>query len=204
MNLRSVQTAGQDGMPAHSRMDEAVWAEFFDAPSLLAATADGLRTEVREGLLRDPQPRRIVEQIEVEDQRSETYMFSTTQTTLTAIRAEQMLVLAYRAHMQQQGVEVKRGRYWPAGEPTSLASDAWVPDRQLLLEAKNSDSRDAIRLAIGQLFDYRRFHDEPLGLAVLLPYPPGSDRLELLRSAGIEAAWRTRTGFSDSAGRRFV
>lgn len=61
-----------------------------------------------------------------------------------------------------------------------------------------------MRRAIGQLFDYKRFHDELLGLAVLLPYPPGGDRLELLRSAGIEAVWRTKSGFHDSAGGTFI
>jgi hypothetical protein len=194
-NLRSVQTVGKDGMPAHSRMDVAVWAEFDGAWELLAVTADALRSELGQGLIREPSETPVMEEVEVEDQRSETYLVTTAQRTRTASRAEQKLVLAYKAHLRRKGLTVKRGRYRPAGEATSIASDVWVPERRLLVEAKVSDARDAIRQAIGQLYDYRRFHDDPL-LAVLLPYKPGRDRLDLLRSAGIESVWQTKTGFS--------
>jgi hypothetical protein len=77
-----------------------------------------------------------------------------------------------------------------------------VPERQLLVEAKVSDARDSIRQAIGQLYDFRRFHDNPF-LAVLLQYKPGRDRLDLLSSAGIESVWQTNAGFSASK-RRFI
>ncbi len=73
-----------------------------------------------------------------------------------------------------------------------------------MIECKNSDGRDAIREAIGQLFDYRRFHSEPPRLAVLLPYKPNADRLDLLRSVGIEALWPHGDGFRDSANGQFV
>ena len=53
------------------------------------------------------------------------------------------------------------GGGYPAGNRARLFSDAWVLERNALIEAKNSDSRDALRAAIGQLYDYRRFH-EPL------------------------------------------
>jgi len=43
-----------------------------------------------------------------------------------------------------------------------------VEARNLLIEAKNSDSRDEIRQAIGQLDDCRRFHQTAPRLAVLL------------------------------------
>jgi hypothetical protein len=194
-NLRSVQTVGKDGMPAHSRMDEAVWAEFDGAWPLLAVAADALRSELGKGLIREPSNIPVMEQVEVEDQHSETYLVTTAQRTRTASRAEQKLVLTYTAHLQHKGLTVKRGRYRPAGEATSIASDIWVPERQLLVEAKVSDARDAIRQAIGQLYDYRRFHDNPF-LAVLLPYKPGRDRLDLLSSAGIESVWQTKAGFS--------
>jgi hypothetical protein len=76
----------------------------------------------------------------------------------------------------------------------------WVESRSALIEAKNSDGRDEVRQAIGQLYDYRRFHDPPPAhLAVLLPHKPNADRLALLRSAGVEAIWQHGTGFIDSA-----
>jgi hypothetical protein len=62
-------------------------------------------------------------------------------------------VLRYRDYMAAKGVTVRRKKYVPAGEVRPLYSDAWVEDRRALIEAKNSDSRDAIRQAIGQLYD---------------------------------------------------
>jgi hypothetical protein len=38
------------------------------------------------------------------------------------------------------------------------------------MEAKNSDNRDALRQAIGQLYDCHRFHHPSLRLAAMLPY----------------------------------
>jgi hypothetical protein len=98
----------------------------------------------------------------------------------------------------------RRKRCLPAGEVRPIYSDAWVEARQALIEAKNSDSRDVLRQAVGQLYDYRRFHHPPVHLAVLLPYPPNAERLDLLRSAGIEAVWRHGSGFRDSARGAFV
>jgi hypothetical protein len=121
-----------------------------------------------------------------------------------AERAEQKLVLRYRDYMAAKGIHVWRKKYLPAGEVRPIYSDAWVEDRQALIEAKNSDSRDALRLAIGQLYDYRRFHEPPVHLAVLLPYKPTPERLDLLHSAGIEAVWPYGAGFSDSAHGEFT
>jgi hypothetical protein len=46
---------------------------------------------------------------------------------------------------------------------------------------------EALRMAIGQLYDYRRFHEPPVRLAVLLRHQPNPDGLILLQSADIEA-----------------
>lgn len=188
--------------PRRRVQSQAVWAEFYGARVRLAATGDALRAELTHGLIREPTDSPTTEVIEVEDQRSETCLVTTTQSTRTARRAEQKLVLAYKTYLENKGVAVKRGRYRPAGEATSIASDVGAPQRRLLLEAKVNDGRDAMRQAVGQLYDYRRFHDDPF-LAVLLPYKPGRDRLDLLRSAGIDSVWQTKAGFSASK-RRFI
>ena len=39
-------------------------------------------------------------------------------------------------------------------------------------EAKNSDSKEALRMAIGQLYDYGRFYEPPVRLAVLFLTSP--------------------------------
>jgi hypothetical protein len=72
-NLRSMQTVGKDGTPAHRRMDEAVWAEFDGTWPLLAVAADALRSELGKGLIREPSNVPVMEEVEVEDQHSETY-----------------------------------------------------------------------------------------------------------------------------------
>ena len=71
-----------------------------------------------------------------------------------------------------------------------------------MVEAKASDGRDTVRLAIGQLFDYRRNHDAP-ELAVLLPYEPRQDLAALLTGLAIGAIWRYGDRFRDSMRGRF-
>ena len=102
-----------------------------------------------------------------------------------AERAEAPLVHRYQAHLAAKGIAVSRKKY-RAGQVRPMFCDLWVQDWHALIEAKNSDSR-APRMAIGQLYDYRRSHEPPVHLAVLLPHQPGPDGLALLQSASIEA-----------------
>ena len=82
----------------------------------------------------------------------------------------------------------------PTGE--RLVVDAYDPETWRLIEAKASTSRQAIRMAIGQLLDYRR-HVQPdaAHLAILLPDPPSPDIIDLLRSLEMEALVRHGKGF---------
>jgi hypothetical protein len=120
-----------------------------------------------------------------------------------AERAEAALVHRYEGHLAAKGVAVTRKKY-RAGQVRPMFCDLWVQDRHALIEAKNSDSRERLRMAIGQLYDYRRFHEPPVRLAVLLPHQPSPDGLALLQSASIEAIWPHGTGFRDSANGTFV
>jgi hypothetical protein len=140
-----------------------------------------------------------MEDVQIEQQHTETFMVNPSGEPRTVERAEQKLVHRYRDYMAAKGIAVGRKKYVPEGEVRPIYSDAWVEDRQALIEAKNSDSRNALRQAIGQLYDYRRFHPAPCQLAVLLPYQPNAERLDLLRSANIEAVWPHGSGFRDSA-----
>lgn len=53
------------------------------------------------------------------------------------------------------------------------------------MEAKGSTDRVAIRMAIGQLVDYRRFVDSSTRCAVLLPSLPRADLIKLIHAAGM-------------------
>jgi hypothetical protein len=204
MNLRAVQTDGLHGMNAYSRVDAAVWREYLDDLPRLRADAAAIRAGLREGFVRPAAKRAVIEDVDIEWQHTETYTVSLSAEPRTAQRAEQKLVLRYREYMEAKGVMVRRKRYFAAGEIRPIYSDIWVEDRRALIEAKNSDSRDAVRQAIGQLYDYRRFHEAPVHLAVLLPYEATGDRLDLLRSAGVETVWPHGPGFRDSARGMFV
>jgi len=200
MNLRAIQTGGQHGMSSYSRMDAAVWREFGDDLPRLRAEAAAIRARLQEGLLAPARPTAVVEDVEIEQQHTKWFMVTPSGEPRAAQRAEQKLVLSYRDYIAAQGVAVGRKKYLPPGEIRPIICDAWVQDRHALIEAKNSDSRDALRQAIGQLYDYRRFHDPaPAHLAVLLSDKPKAERLDLLRSAGIEALWPYGNGFRDSA-----
>jgi hypothetical protein len=103
----------------------------------------------------------------------------------TAERRESILVAAYRAYRQRRGLgPLKRLKIKPPGETQSLYSDLYDPQTSLVIEAKGTVTRDAIRMAIGQLFDYGRFVDDAR-LALLLPEPPRKDLQDLLRHYGI-------------------
>lgn len=204
MNLRAVQTEGAHGMNAHSARDAAVWREFEDDLPRLHTEAAAIRARLDEGAIGPATLQATTEDVEIEQQHTETYMTTPSGEPRPAQRAEQRLVLRYRGYMVAKGVRVCRGKYLPVGEVRPIFSDVWVPDRHALIEAKNSDSRDDLRQAIGQLYDYRRFHQPPIRLAVLLPYAPRPERLELLRSADIQGIWPHGEAFRDSARGAFI
>jgi hypothetical protein len=199
MDLRAIQAERAHGMNTYSQIDAAVWREFVDDKLRLQAEASAIRARLQEGVIHPAMTAPVMEDIDIEQQHTETFMVSPSGEPRAARRAEQGLVYRYRDYMAARGIEVGRKKYTPAGEVRPIYSDVWVEDRHALIEAKNSDCRDAIRQAIGQLYDYRRFHQLPVQLAVLLPYQPNPDRLDLLRSASIEAIWPYGSGFRDSA-----
>lgn len=64
-----------------------------------------------------------------------------------------------------------------------------------LYEAKGTATRDAIRRAIGQVFDYRRHIPRPaVNVAVLLPHRPSDDLLDLLLSVAIACVYEESSG----------
>jgi len=65
--------------------------------------------------------------------------------------------------------------------------------RDLLIEAKPDPDKGAIRIAIGQLLDYRRFLNRPAATdsAVLTISPPSKSHIDLLEELQITAIWYT-------------
>jgi hypothetical protein len=109
-------------------------------------------------------------------------------------------VLAFRDHLLQQGHEVARLKLVPSGEAKPLFLDLIDRTTNTLYEAKGSVQRGAIRMAIGQLMDYRRFVQPSPRLGVLLPSRPRDDLNDLLTSAGIDVVWRDGGEFFELRG----
>jgi len=204
MNLRAVQTGGIHGMNRKSQADAAVWRDYIDNLDALHAEAEAIRQRLAEGVLTPPSTTApTVEDVPIEARNTERFMFTPSGEPREAERAEAALVHRYEGHLAAKGLAVNRKKY-RAGQVRPMFCDLWVQDRHALIEAKNSDSRERLRMAIGQLYDYRRFHEPPVRLAVLLPHQPSPDALALLQSACIEAIWPHGTGFRDSANGIFV
>jgi hypothetical protein len=204
MNLRAVQTGGTHGMNRISQADAAVWRDYIDNPDALHAEATAIRQRLAEGVLIPASTTApTVEDVAIEARHTERFMSNPSGEPREAERAEAALVHRYQAHLAAKGIIVSRKRY-RAGQVRPMFCDLWVQDRHALIEAKNSDSRERLRMAIGQLYDYRRFHEPPVHLAVLLPHKPRPDGLALLQSANIEAIWPHGARFRDSANGAFV
>jgi len=68
-----------------------------------------------------------------------------------------------------------------------------------LIEAKATTEREKVRMAVGQLLDYRRFYNRHPSLGLLLPSRPPSGCLDFLKANHIVAVWETTQGrFKDS------
>jgi hypothetical protein len=198
MNLRYVDTDGWRGLRGASQADKATWRDYVDSLDTLRTEAAAIRQLLEEGVLTPAPTTATIDDVPIEDRHTERYMQTLSGEPREADRAEARLVHRYQAHLAAKGVTVSRKRY-RAGQVRPMFCDLWVEERRALIEAKNSDAREALRMAIGQLYDYRRFHEPPVRLAVLLPHQPSPDGLDLLQSAGIEAIWPHGTGFRDSA-----
>jgi hypothetical protein len=73
----------------------------------------------------------------------------------------------------------------------ALIKDYDDKSKDLLIEVKSSIERSHLRLAVGQLFDYRRKLERRAitDLAVLLPKKPKKDDIDFLNDVGIHALW---------------
>jgi hypothetical protein len=146
----------------------------------------------------------VVVTIPVEAQHNEEVLVNPSTAEYTIVRREQKLVLAYKNYIEQKGSTVKRFRIQPPAEAKPILSDVYDETRRNLVEAKGTGSREAVRMAIGQLADYGRFTPPDTAAAVLLPERPRADLEALLTSQNIFCIWQTDTGFGDNASGRFI
>jgi hypothetical protein len=104
------------------------------------------------------------------------------------------LVAAYKSRLQALDRGGKRRKVVPPGEHKPLFTDLHDDGPSVLIEAKGTTTREAMRMALGQLMDYGRFVTHA-HKAVLLPEKPRPDLLALAGSQGVAVIWQTSTGF---------
>jgi 5-methylcytosine-specific restriction protein A len=76
-----------------------------------------------------------------------------------------------------------------------LFSDLFDTTADELYEAKGTATRNAVRLAIGQLFDYQRhLPSRTASLTVLLPERPADDLIDLLHACKIACVYENGRG----------
>lgn len=81
---------------------------------------------------------------------------------------------------------LSRQRITPKGESAPLYTDVFDPETHTLYELKSRSTRNAVRMAVGQLLDYRRYLTADVEhLVVVLPDDPGEDLSEFLHGLGI-------------------
>lgn len=186
------------GLPRFGKRDADVWDRYASNEDTLAVTASTIREgkeipeEQHTDTLYDE-----VSKVEVEAQHVEQFEVSVSGKVIEAARREQILVLAYRRHLLTQRHKVMRHRYGLGSDP-SLVCDLVDETDNVLYEAKGDVRRSSVRMAIGQLLDYRRFEPPSTSLAILLPRKPAQDLIELIHSVPASAAWRTKDGFEST------
>jgi 5-methylcytosine-specific restriction protein A len=113
-----------------------------------------------------------------------------------AERREAKLSDDFQEFMSAQGHPMKRFQLRIKGTASTLLTDLYDTVAHVLYELKGSSTREAVRMAIGQLFDYRR-HVDPQNpaVAVLLPEEPHDDLKDLLDSAGVILVYWDGTTF---------
>jgi 5-methylcytosine-specific restriction protein A len=118
--------------------------------------------------------------------------------TVVAKKREAELTKEFCAYFEAKGHEVKRYRLTILSSVSPLFTDEFDLTDGILYEAKSSASRQAIRTAIGQLYDYRWYIDQDdVSLSVLVPTRPCVDMVDLLTSLGISCV--VRNGRNDFA-----
>lgn len=148
------------------------------------------------GRLLADQPETVTE-IDIERLETEKTFVDPNREPYEAERREGKLVLDFSAYLRTKGYRVNRQRILPEGETRPLLTDLYVPDLDVLIEAKGSVTRENMRMALGQLIDYNRFVRARYQ-AVLVPSKPRADLIQLANAAGQAIIWPHGNGYKCS------
>jgi hypothetical protein len=186
------------GMDAGAAMDRSVMAEFYGRWDALKAEAASLRRGAGAGAPPAPPPPAkagtvVVSSAPIDGGGIEEYE-STSSGGGSRTRVEAALVKRYADAMTPAGHTMEGRHYRVPGQARVLRADLFIVNQGVLIEAKGTISRDAIRLALGQVLDYARFHSPRPKLAILLPQKPERDMLDLLAEFDVACIWEKAGG----------
>jgi len=136
-----------------------------------------------------------VDTVAIEQHLTERMVVDPSREPIEAERREAALVREYAAHLRRAGHTVSRLRIVPAGEAKPLYTDLYDSTDGELVEAKGAVTREAVRMAIGQLADYSRFITPAPRLTVLLPSEPRRDLRDLLAAARLDVVFPANEGW---------
>ena len=106
-------------------------------------------------------------EVTVESSNTEKAVVEPSREPYEAERKEAKLIADFIAWSRRAGREFKRLKIVPKGEAKPIFSDLYSKKGRQLIEAKGSVSRDAIRMAIGQIFRLSEICGDGHGLSDL-------------------------------------
>jgi hypothetical protein len=116
-----------------------------------------------------------------------------------AVRHEAELTQAYKAHLDSAGHHAGAYQIKVKGLTSTLRADLYDATAHVLYEAKGSNSREDVRMALGQILDYSRYVDMPEHegephRVILLPAAPTPDMYTLLDRYDVGVIYRADDG----------
>jgi len=180
------------GLKSGGKLEEEIWNEFVGDQERLSIIASQLRSNPNKSS-QFSHDNRSVRITDVEQVHTPEYSVIGSSDEKIASRREQKLVLAFRDYLSSKGHVVTKHVY--GNGLSAIECDLFDETSNVLYEAKGTSHRMNIRLAIGQLFDYRRFEHKEPELAILVPGRPNDEIVDLCNSLNIEIVWPTGDSF---------
>lgn len=174
------------GLKGGGQLEEEIWNEFAGDQERLSILAAQLRSDPN--IYSKPtDDHRSIQITDVEEVHTPEYSVIGSSEEKIATRREQKMVLGFRDYLSNKGHVVKQHVYGKGN--SAMRCDLFDETSGVLYEAKGTSHRMSIRLAIGQLFDYRRFEDKEPALAILIPGRPNDEIVDLCNELNIEIVW---------------
>ncbi len=146
-----------------------------------------------------PKAKNRVTHVDVEARNTETFVQSPKKVPTIAERRESLLVQRFGNLANVNKFVVTRLQIFPKGEAKPMFTDVVLNRNEWLIEAKGTVTREAVRMAIGQLLDYSRFVEVD-NLGILLPSKPRSDLFDLAATVNAIVIWEDAGKFVTPAG----